>query len=115
MLDVLADLAVAQGVEMVADGDALAQLAEAVLVEAVAQFGLAHEDDLQKFALVGFQIGKEAHLFEQFAGEVLGFVNNKDGVLAALDLLEEEAVDLGHGFQAVQALDRAGPVPWRWP
>ena len=104
VLDVLADLAVAERMKMVADGDALAQLAQAVLVESVAQFGLAHQDDLQQLALVGFEIGKEADLFEQFAREVLGLVNNKNGVLAALGLMEEEAVDFGHRFQAVQAL-----------
>ena len=90
---------------MVADGDALAQLAQAMFIEPVAQFRLSHQDDLQQFAFIGFQIGKQAHLFEQLPRQILRLVNNQDGVLAIFDLLQEEAVDFGHRFQAVQALD----------
>jgi len=35
------------------------------------QFGAGPSDDLQSFAPVGFQIGQEADLFEEFTGEVL--------------------------------------------
>ena len=80
-------------------------MAQARIVEPVAQFGLAHQDNLQQFAFVGFQVGEQAHLFEQLPRQILRFVNNQDGILAVFDLLQEEAVDFGHRFQAVQALD----------
>ena len=104
MLDVLADFGAFEGVQMEAHCDALAQLAQGMVVEAVAQFRLAHQNDLQKFALVGFQVGQQPDLLQQFAGQILGLVNNENGVLVVLDLLEEEAVDFRQRFPA-------GPFP----
>ena len=37
---------------MVADGDSLAQLAQRMFVETVAQFRLAHEQELQQLAAI---------------------------------------------------------------
>ena len=44
---------------------ALAQLAEAMIVQAIPQLWLAHQKNLQKLPTVSFQIGKQPHLFEQ--------------------------------------------------
>ena len=105
MLDVLADFVAIQRAQVIADRDALAKLAKVVIVQAITQLGLAHEDDLQQFAIVGLQIGEEANLFEEFVGEVLRFVDDEDGVAAGVRLGEEEAVDFGNGFKAVHALN----------
>src|SRR5207237_4279661 len=91
---------------MIADRDALAKLAKAWVVETVAQFGLAHENDLKELAIVGLEIREQTDLFEQLIGQILGFVNNQNGVLSALDLLKEKLIDHGQSIQSVQAVDR---------
>ena len=105
MLDVGADFIAAQGIQMVADGNALAQLAQAVLVEPVPQLRLPHEHDLQKLPFIGFEIGQQPHLLQQLRRQVLRLVDDQDSILVALDLLEQKPVDFGDGFQAVQPLD----------
>ena len=93
------------GVEMITHRDALAQLAQAVAVQAVAQFRLAQQDDLQQLAVVGLDVREQAHLFEQFLGQILRLVNDEHGFLAVLDLLEQKFADGRDGFQPVAALD----------
>lgn len=90
---------------MVSDRDALAKLAEVVMVQSVAQFRLAHQNDLQKFPVIGFEIGKQADLFEQTISEVLCFVDDKNGFAALRHLFEEKMIDLRDAFQAVESLD----------
>ena len=91
---------------MVADGDALAQLAQAVIVQPGPQLRLAEQNDLQQLAVVRLQVRKQPHLFQQLVGQVLRFVNDQHRFLAALDLLEQELVDDRQGIQPVQAVHR---------
>jgi len=56
-------------------GRELAQLAQGRVVQAIAQFGLPHQHDLQQFAVIRLQIGQEAHLFEKIVGETLASIN----------------------------------------
>src|SRR5205814_1375290 len=88
---------------MVADGDPLAELAEVVLVEAVAQLRLAEQNDLQQLARVGLEVGKQANLLQEGWAEILRFVDDQHGVAASLDFVEEELVDGGNGVQTVQS------------
>src|SRR5689334_22605616 len=88
---------------MVADGDALAQLPEGGIVEAIAQLGLSHQDNLQQFPVVCLKVGQQPHLFEQLVGQVLGLVDNQDTLPAHVDLLQQEQVDRLQRFQAVES------------
>ena len=103
--DVAANFAHGERPKMVSHRDALAQLPEGVLVQAFSKFGLAHEDDLQKLAVVGFEIGEEADLLEQLGSKILGFVDNEHGVALLFREGEEVFVEGGDGFEAVQATD----------
>ena len=105
MLDVLADFVAIQRTQVIADGDALAQLAQIVIVQALPQLGLAHKHDLQELAVVGLEIGQQADLFEELVGEILRFIDDEHGIAAGVCFGEEEAVDFGDGFQAIHALD----------
>src|SRR5260221_5158891 len=64
MLDVTADFISAERRQVIADGYSLAQLLEAGIVQAIAQLRLAHQDNLQELAIVGFEIRQQAHLLE---------------------------------------------------
>ena len=64
VVDVFAGLFEGEGFEVVMDEDALFELAEVLLVEDGLEFGLAHEDDLEEFFLIGFEVGEESNLFE---------------------------------------------------
>ena len=79
VLDVLGHLEARERHEMITHRDALAQLAQARAVQAVAQLRLADQDDLQQLAVVGFDVGKQADLFEQFLGQILRLVNDEHG------------------------------------
>ena len=89
VLDVGLDLGVVEGAEFVEDEDALAELAEAAFGEASLELGLADQDDLEEFLGVGFEVGEEAELLHDFEGEVLGFVDDEDDVLAGVDAAQE--------------------------
>ena len=78
---------------MITHRDALAQLAQAMIVEAVAQFRLAKQNNLQELAVVGFEVGQQANLFEQVFGQVLRLVNDEHRVPAQLDLFQQKFVD----------------------
>jgi len=93
VLDVGLNLGVVEGAEFVKDEDALAELAEAAFGEAGLELGLADEDDLQEFLGVGFEVGEEAELLHDFEGEVLGFVDDEDDVLAGVDAAQEGGVE----------------------
>ena len=41
---------------MVSNGDALAKLSKAMVIQPLAQFRLTHQNNLQKFAVVRFEI-----------------------------------------------------------
>ena len=88
---------------MVAHGDALAQLAEAVLVEALAQFRLAHQNNLQQLAFIGFEIGQQADLFQQIVRQILRLVNDQHRIPALRHLFEQKMIYLGNRFETVQS------------
>jgi hypothetical protein len=81
---------------------ALAQLAEAMIVEAIPQLRLAHQKNLQKLPIVGFQIREQSHLFEQLVRQVLRFVDDEHGNLVLFHLAEEKFIQHRHRFQSVQ-------------
>ena len=56
MLDVSPNVGAIQRLKMITHRDALAKLAQARVVQTVAQFWLPHQNDLKKFAVVGFEI-----------------------------------------------------------
>src|SRR5262249_49567018 len=74
-------------------GDALAELAQAAVVELVAELGLADEDDLEELPLVGLEVREEADLLEEVELQVLGLVDHQHDVVALGELLQEEAVE----------------------
>ena len=71
--------------QMITHRDALAQLFQARAVQTVAQFRLAHQNNLQQLAVVGLDVGKQAHLFQQIFGQVLRLVNDEHRFLAILE------------------------------
>ena len=78
---------------MVGEGDALAELFEVGLGDFVAELGLADEDNLEELVGGGFEVGEHAEFFEDFVGEVLGFINDHDDEAVFGELLDEELVD----------------------
>jgi len=93
MLNVLGDFLKGQRLEVIAEGDALAKLFEVGLRDFVAEFWLADEDDLQEFVGGRLQIGEHAQFFEDFVGEVLGFVDDDDDEAILGELLNQEAIE----------------------
>lgn len=103
MLDILVHFSPAQWAQMITNGDALAELPERVLIQTVAQFGLAQEDDLQKFPVVGFQVRQQTDLFQHFFGQVLRFIDDEHGLFALFHLAEQKFVEDGESIEAVEA------------
>src|SRR5258706_9527594 len=60
-----------------AQRQALAQLAQLRLLQALFEFRLPDQNDLQEFFGEGLQIGEHADFFEHFVGEVLGLVDDQ--------------------------------------
>ena len=56
VLDVLGDLGARERREMVSHRDALAKLAQTRVIQTVAQFRLAQQNDLQEFPIVQFNV-----------------------------------------------------------
>ena len=92
--------------EMIAHRDALAQLAQTMAVEAVAQFRLADQHDLQQLAVVSLKVREQADLFKQVFGQILRLVNDEHGVPALFDLFQQKLIDERQGVQPIQS---------RWP
>src|SRR5690242_17167057 len=90
---------------MITHSDALAQLPQAMFVQAVAQFRLAHENNLQELPIVRFQIREQPDLLQQFQSQVLRLVNDQNGVLSLVYQLQKKSVQRGDRFQPVQAFD----------
>ena len=86
---------------MVADRDPLAELAQPLPVELLAQLRLADQDDLEELALIGLEVREQADLLEQLVLEVLGFVDEQDDVVSGGGLVEQVLV---------QDLEVRGPV-----
>src|SRR5258706_14066868 len=93
MLDVTGDFEPRERRQVIADGDALAELAQAPVVQLVSQLRLAEEDDLQELALVGLEIREQADLLQKLGAQILGLVDEQDDVLAGGELVEEEPVE----------------------
>ena len=92
MLDVASDLVELEWLEVIADGDPLAEVLEFGLVEMVAELRLAHENDLEQFALVGFEVREKADLLQEFVGHVLRFIDNENRFLLFLDQAEKKFI-----------------------
>ena len=105
MLDILPHFRTLERAQMVADSDALTKLSEAMIIQPLAQLGLAHEHNLEELAVIGFEIGKQSNLFKEIEGEILGFVDDQHGFAALFDLFEEKFVDGRDGFEPVQTFD----------
>src|SRR5262245_45370506 len=81
MHDVALGLEPVERREVVADRDALPELAQLLAIELLAKLGLADEDDLQQLALVGLEVGQEPDLLEQLGLEVLGLIDQENHVV----------------------------------
>src|SRR6476469_2779976 len=66
VLNILINLKAAKRRQMVTHRDALPKLAQAMIINPVAQFRLPHQHDLQELAVISPQIGKQSDLLEQF-------------------------------------------------
>ena len=104
VLNVLPDLGVRQRVQMITHRDALPQLAELVAVQAVAQFRLSHQNNLQQLAVVGFDVGNQPHLFQQILRQILRLVHDQDRFPAGQSLFQQKISEAGHRFHPVSAL-----------
>lgn len=115
MGDVGGDVAEAEGLEVVGDGDALGELAQLVLLQQVVQLGLADEDQVQQVVLLGVDVGEHADLFQALDAEVLRLVDDQHhrvagGVLADQEL-DEIVVELDLGLAFVlQAIGHHDPL-----
>src|SRR5438093_9957264 len=90
---------------MVTHGDALTQLPQARIVEQVTKFGLTQKHYLEEFAIVGLKIRKQPHLFQQFVGQILRLIDDKHGVLAAFDLLQQKLVNDAEDIEPIESVD----------
>jgi hypothetical protein len=82
MADVAFRLLAGQSPQVEAAKHALAQLPHVVCLKAFAQFGLAHDNDLEQLGVVGFEIADHPHLLERIAREGLGLVEHQHHRLA---------------------------------
>jgi len=103
VLNVLADLGARQRIQMIPHGDALAELTQLMAVQTVAQFRLAHQDDLQQFAVVRFDVGNQPHLFQQILRQILRLVHNQDRFFAGQSLFQQKVGDASHRFHPILA------------
>ena len=102
VIDIGPDLFPVKRLQMVARGNALRQLAHFRAGEYIEQFGLAENDNLQQFALMGFQIGQQAQLFQYRCRQILCLVDNKYGFFIITVAFNQELVNqVGIGFYAV--------------
>ena len=106
VVHVVGEIVRIERVEFAVDEDALAELAEFVAFDDVLKLGLSHKDDLKELLFVGFEIGEEADLLEDFEGEILGLVDDEDDVAARARCVRE-------GFCSSGGRDRGDRRP-RW-
>src|SRR5690606_21452973 len=69
-----------QRAQMVTGGDALRELTQRRPRQQCVQFRLPEQNQLQQFALVGFEIGEKAQLFEHVGRKILRFIDDENGV-----------------------------------
>ena len=82
-----------EGLQVIAGGHALRQLAQVVPRQDAAQLGLADEDDLQQLLARRLQIGQQANLLEHLAAEILGLVDDQHRAPPARVRVEQVAVE----------------------
>ena len=68
----------AERVEPPSHRDALAQLAEAALVELPIELGLPQQQNLNQLLAAGLEVGQQPNLFERVFGECLGLVDDQE-------------------------------------
>lgn len=86
--------------EVVAEADALVEGGDGL--DAMAEVGLADEEDGEEGGAAAVEVGEPAEALEGVGGEVLGFVEEEDDVVAGVGLGFEEGAD------AVEAVEVAG-------
>jgi len=82
-----------EGPEAVGVNDPLGKLTEVRARQAPVEFGLAEEDDLEKFRRLGLEIGQKADVLEGDARGPLGLVDEKDGGSAGARVEEKEILE----------------------
>jgi hypothetical protein len=94
VVDVRGGLVGVEGAEVIAHGDALAQLLELRPRERVAQVGLADEHHLQQLRLLGLEVREHAEFLEGPEAEVLRLVDDEQHEPAVLPFADEELGEL---------------------
>ncbi len=86
--------------------DALLQLAQRLLVEAIGELGLADQDQVEQLDRRRLDVGEEPHFLEQLVGEALRLVDDQRRQAAGLVALVHVALELGEeaGFGLRAAL-----------
>ena len=87
------DLRLVQRSEVIAGDDPLRQLAQIRSLQHPGQFRLTQQDDLQQFALVGLQVGEQAHLLQHVDREILCLVDDQHRMSAPGVGVEQVAVE----------------------
>ena len=93
VVDVALGLHAGEGRQMVAHRDALSELPQPRVVQLLAQLRLADEDDLEQLALLGLEVGEQAHLLEQLVAQVLRLVDQEHDVVPGRRFLEQELIE----------------------
>ena len=74
-------VASAQWFEREVVGNPLLELTHVHVAQALVQFRLAEEHNLQELVPVGFKVGEQADFFKRFRGHGMGFVDQDDDLL----------------------------------
>ena len=99
---------------------ALSELDEFRRPQFVTQFGLPHENYLQKFLVGRLQIGQQADFLQLFQAKILGLVNDQNGTLVGPILCDKKIVQLtqnsgfvsGRAHDAKIIVDHAQKLGW---
>ena len=75
-----------------AQRQALAQLPQLGLLQALFEFGLSHQNDLQQLLGEGLEIGQHADLFQHFVGKVLRLVDDQHRRFAGAIAVEQPVI-----------------------
>ena len=97
--------------QVVADRDALPELAQPLPVELLPQLRLADQDDLEELALIGLEVREQADLLEELVFQVLGLVDDQDDVVPGGRLVEQVLVQELEVRGAIQLPRRRDPAP----
>ena len=93
MLDIGADFLELHGRQMMRRDDPLAQLLEPLRAgDALAEFGLAEQEDLQQRLPAELEIAQHPQLFQCIAAHILGFIDDEQGAPPFPCLMMEESL-----------------------